>query len=60
MNSATKPVILVVDPETDASDTFEQLVARYSHDYTIVVRADVVSASQLMGELAESSSDVAL
>ena len=38
MNPSTKPVILIVDPEADASGTVEQLVARYSHDYTIVVR----------------------
>ena len=60
MNPSTKPVILIVDPEADASDTVEQLVARYSHDYTIVADPDVVSASQRMRALAESASDVAL
>ena len=60
MNPSTKPVILVVDPEADASDTVEQLVVRYSHDYTIVVDPDVVSASQRMRALDESASDVAL
>ena len=48
MNPSTKPVILIVDPEADASDTVEQLVARYSHDYAIVADPDVVSASQRM------------
>ena len=60
MNPSTKPVILVVDPEADASNTVEQLMVRYSHDYTIVVDPDVVSASQRMRALAESASDVAL
>ena len=60
MNPSTKPVILIVDPEADASDTVEQLVARYSHDYTIVADPDVVSASQRMRALHESASDVAL
>ena len=60
MNPSTKPVILIVDPEADASDTVEQLVARYSHDYTIVAEPDVVSARQRMRALYESASDVAL
>ncbi len=60
MNPSTTPVILVVEPEAEASDTVEQLVVRYSRDYTIVVDPDVVSASQRMRALAESASDVAL
>jgi thioredoxin reductase (NADPH) len=60
MNPATTPVILVVDPEADTSDTVKQLVARYSHDYTIVVAPDVISAREHMRALAESDSDVAL
>ena len=55
MNPPTKPVILIVDPEADASDTVEQLVARYSRDYTIVADPDVVSASQRMRALAETA-----
>jgi thioredoxin reductase (NADPH) len=60
MSPSTKPVILIVDPEADASGTVEQLVARYSHDYAIVADPDVVSASRRMRELYESASDVAL
>jgi thioredoxin reductase (NADPH) len=60
MEPPTKPVILVVDPEGDASGTVEQLVARYSNDYTIVVAPDVVSARQRIRALHESASDVAL
>jgi thioredoxin reductase (NADPH) len=60
MNPAAKPVILIVDPDADASDTVEQLVARYSHDYTIVADPDIVSARQRMRALAESAGDVAL
>jgi len=60
MNASAKPVILVVDFEGDASDTVEQLVVRYSHDYTIVVDPDVVSASQRIRALRESACDVAL
>ena len=60
MNPATKPIILVVDYDAGASDTVERLVARYSHDYTIVADPDVVSASQRMRALAESASDLAL
>src|SRR5262245_41017594 len=60
MNAATRPVILVVDPEGDASDTAEQLMARYAHDYTIVVDPDIVSASRRLRALTASSSDVAL
>jgi thioredoxin reductase (NADPH) len=55
-----KPVIFIVDPAADASDTVEQLLARYSHDYTIVASPDAVSASQRMRGLAESAADVAL
>jgi thioredoxin reductase (NADPH) len=60
VNALTKPVILVVDPEADTSATVEQLTLRYSHDYTIVVEPDVVSAGQRMKVLDESASDVAL
>jgi thioredoxin reductase (NADPH) len=60
MNPTTKPVILIVDPDDDVSDTVEQLVARYSHDYTIVADLDIASASQRMRALAESAGDVAL
>jgi thioredoxin reductase (NADPH) len=56
----TKPVIFIVDPAADASDTVEQLVARYSHDYTIVASPDAVSASQRLRTFAESAADVAL
>src|SRR5262245_42962151 len=60
MNPATRPVILVVEPDADASDTVDQLMARYSHDYAIVVDPDVVTASRRLRTLAESASDVAL
>ena len=60
MNPSTKPVILVVDPDADASSTVEQLIVRYSHDYTIVVDPNVVSARQRMQALHESAADVAL
>ena len=60
MNRSTRAVILVVDPDADASDTVEQLRARYAHDYTIVVDPDIVSASRRLHALAESASDVAL
>jgi len=33
----SKPVILIVDPECDASRAVEQLADRYSRDYTIAV-----------------------
>ena len=55
-----KPVILIVDPEVDASSAVEELVARYSRDYTIVSAADVGAASQRLRTLAETASDVAL
>ena len=55
-----KPIILIVDPEVDASRTVEELVARYSRDYTIVSAPDVVAASQRMRTLAETADDVAL
>ena len=60
MPDNTKPVILIVVPEADASETVEQLVARYSHDYTIFAEPDVVRASQRMRALAESATAVAL
>lgn len=60
MNASAKPVILIIEPEAEASDTFEQLVVRYSHDYTIVVDPDVVSANRRLRVLAESASEVAL
>jgi hypothetical protein len=60
MTPSTKPVIHVVDPDGDVSNTVGQLMIRYSHDYTIVVDTDVVSASQRMGALEASASDVAL
>ena len=44
MNPPAKPVILIVDSEVDASNSVEQLAARYSHDYAIVVDPDVISA----------------
>jgi thioredoxin reductase (NADPH) len=60
MNPGTKPVILVVEPDADASDTVEQLMARYSHHYTIVVDPDVVTASRRLRTLAEPATDIAL
>ena len=60
MNSLARPVILIVDPEADASDTVTQLLGRYSHDYAIVVDHNVVSASQRMRALHDSAGDVAL
>ena len=60
MPEATKPVILIVDPEVDASHTVEELVARYSRDYSISADADVVAASQRLRMLAETDRDVAL
>ena len=60
MNPSTKPVILIVDPEGDASDTVEQLVARYSRDYTILNDPDVASASNRLRTLGESATEVAL
>ena len=44
MNPPAKPVILIVDSEVGASNSVEQLAARYSHDYAIVVDPDVISA----------------
>ncbi len=60
MPDTNKPVILIVDPEGDASGSVEQLVARYSRDYTIAVDPDVVAASQRMRTLSETGNDVAL
>ena len=60
MPDNSQPVILIVDPAADASDTVEQLVARYSSDYTIVADPDVAAASRRMRALAESAHDVAL
>jgi len=60
MNPSAKPVILIVDPEGGASETVEQLLERYSRDYTIVVDPDVVSASQRLRALSEAATDVAL
>jgi thioredoxin reductase (NADPH) len=60
MSPSNRPVILLVDPEGDASATVEQLLARYSHDYTIVVDPDVVSSSQRIRALSEAATDVAL
>ena len=60
MNPSTKPVILVVDHEGDESETVEQVMARYSNDYAIVVESDVVSARHRMRRLNESVTDVAL
>jgi thioredoxin reductase (NADPH) len=60
MSPSTKPVIVVVDPDADTSSTVEQLIIRYSHDYTIVVDPDIVSARQRMRALNESAADVAL
>lgn len=56
----TTPVILIIDPAADDSDTLEQLAARYSADYTIVVAPDTDSARQRLQALAESGADVAL
>jgi thioredoxin reductase (NADPH) len=56
----TKPVILIVDPEVDASRTFEELVSRYSRDYTIISAPDVAAATKRLRTLAETSKDVAL
>ena len=60
LDNNTKPVILVVDPEADASHTVEELVARYSRDYTIAVDSDVATACQRMRALAETGNAVAL
>ena len=60
MNKATKPVIVVVDPEADASATVAELIARYSRDYTIVVDRDVVAAGHRLRALTKSATDVAL
>ena len=60
LDNNTKPVILIVDPEGEASRAFEELVARYSRDYTIVVDPDVATACQRMRELFEAGSAVAL
>ncbi|MGH9135060.1 MAG: FAD-dependent oxidoreductase [Ilumatobacteraceae bacterium] len=60
MSPSNRPAILLVDPEGDASATVEQLLARYSHDYTIVVDPDVVSGSQRLRALSEAATDVAL
>ena len=60
MLDSTKPVILIVDPEVDASETVEQLVARYSRDYTIAIDPDVAAASERMRTLAAAAEDVAL
>src|SRR5437764_551871 len=57
---STKPVILIIDPEAAASDTFTELVSRYSHDYTVLADPDVVSAGRRLRCLAEAASDVAL
>src|SRR4051794_35258004 len=56
----TKPVILIIDPEAATSRTVEQLLTRYSSDYTIVAHPDVVSACQAMRALAENGEAVAL
>ena len=56
----TKPVILIVDPEADASRSVEQLVDRYARDYTIVVDPDVAAACRRMRTLADTAHDVAL
>jgi thioredoxin reductase (NADPH) len=56
----TKPIILIVDPEADASRTVEQLIARYSRDYTIAVDSDVVTACQRLRALAKTGTSVAL
>lgn len=60
LDTNAKPVILIVDPDADTSDTAEQLVARYSRDYTIAVASDVVTACQRMRALAETGNAVAL
>jgi thioredoxin reductase (NADPH) len=56
----TKPVILIVDPEAGNSRSVEQMVARYSSDYTIAVDADIVVASERLRRLAETRRVVAL
>jgi thioredoxin reductase (NADPH) len=56
----TKPVILIVDPEADASETADQLHARYSRDYTIAVDSDVLTACRRIQALAENGNAVAL
>jgi thioredoxin reductase (NADPH) len=60
MNPATKPVILVVDPEGNASVCVEELAARYARDYTIVVDTDVFAASQRLRALADTDGAVAM
>ena len=55
-----KPVILVVDPQGDASDTVAHLRVRYAQDYTVVSDADIASASRTMTALASRGERVAL
>jgi len=55
-----KPVILVVDPQADASDTVAHLRVRYAQDYTVVSDADIASASRTMTALASRGERVAL
>ena len=60
LDDNTKPVILIIDPEADASHAVEELVARYSRDYTIAVDPDGVTACERMRALAETGNAVAL
>ena len=60
MRDSARPVILVVDPEAGASHTVEELVARYSRDYSIVADPNVAAASQRLRTLAETANDIAL
>src|ERR1043165_3890363 len=60
MDALGKPVILVVDPEGDATETFEQLTARYSRDYMIVVDRDIESAGQRLRAIGQSGDELAL
>lgn len=60
MSDSRKPVIAIVDPETGISRSVEQLTARYSDDYTIVVDPDIVSGATRLRTLAADGHDVAL
>ena len=49
------PVILIIDSEADSSHTVEELVARYSRDYTIVADPDVVAAGKRLRDRSHRS-----
>jgi len=60
VSDSRKPVIAIVDPETGSSRSVEQVKARYSDDYSIVVDPDIVSAGARLVALAADARDVAL